>query len=187
MPCDSATTPQRIAPESVDAAKHEADAGGQRNERIHVGREMAQLLNGIDKEFAAAIHEIGQCQQQGHLVGHIAAAKRQPMHGNRHDREGKEPRKQRAPTQQRVGALLDFGHTAVGLDYQVVADVVHGLLHFLQRNGGGVIVDERRTSRQRHRSRADASQGVELFLNVGRASRAGHAHHRNSFLHVRLL
>ena len=71
VPLNASAAPNALTVKGVERAEDEGDARGKCHERIHVGRLLQQLLPGRCEELATAVDKVGQCQQHGHLIGHL--------------------------------------------------------------------------------------------------------------------
>ena len=71
VPLNASAAPNALTVKGVERTEDECNARGECHERIHVGRPLQQLLPGRYEELATAVDEVGQCQQHGHLIGHL--------------------------------------------------------------------------------------------------------------------
>ncbi len=99
---------------------------------------MAELPPGRGEELPAAVHQVGQRQQEARLVGGVALHA-DPTHADAHDEQGEEPRQRYAAAQQRQGLTFDGLYVAVLLNDHVVANAVEGGFHLFQAHAGTVV------------------------------------------------
>ncbi len=86
MPFNAVCAPYSLAKKGIESREEKSNAGGERYERIHIGRVVEQLPPGRGVESAPTENQIGQREQQSNLVvGGDGAIYVYPVHGNGHD------------------------------------------------------------------------------------------------------
>ena len=132
VPLNASAAPNALTVKGIERTEDERDARGECHERIHVGRSLQQLLPSRCEEPATAVDEVGQCQQHGHLIGHLDCPQRNPLHRNGHAQHGKKPRQQCLSLQLSVRITFNLFHRPVALYHEVIADGIDFTLHLFE-------------------------------------------------------
>ena len=76
VPLNALCSPEGFAPEGVESTEEEGNARREGNQRVHIGRGMSQLPDGVHEELPAWVKQIQQGENQHGLVCSIARTNR---------------------------------------------------------------------------------------------------------------
>ena len=160
----------------VEKAEQIGDSGTDGNQRIHVGRPVAELFPGVDEELPSQ-SENDRGGERPHGVFHGRSVHEQ--HTSGHNRKTKPRRPKSPPFERPVMRRTNVRRLVLRRAFRVGQQVVTGRLHGpLQRPGRALprtVVHPRRSGSVVHMRRLDARQAVERLIDPDCARSAAHA------------